>query len=50
MSSSGQGGAAPLPTAARLLLSTYFVTIWGTGFVVTRVALEYAALAPVPIK
>jgi drug/metabolite transporter (DMT)-like permease len=43
MSSSGQGGAAPLPTAARLLLSTYFVTIWGTGFVVTRVALEYAA-------
>ncbi len=43
MSSPGGGEAAPLSASARLLLSTYFVTIWGAGFVVTRVALEYAA-------
>ena len=43
MSSPGAQVPAPLPASGRLLLSTYFVTIWGTGFVVTRVALEYAA-------
>ncbi|MEO8081251.1 MAG: DMT family transporter [Caldimonas sp.] len=34
---------APLSASARLLLSTYFVTVWGLGFVATRVALQYAA-------
>lgn len=43
MSSPNERARAPLSASARLLLSTYFVTVWGTGFVVTRVALEYAA-------
>ena len=34
---------APLSASSRLLLSTYFVTVWGGGFVVTRIALGYAA-------
>src|SRR4051812_24837741 len=34
---------APLSPAALALLSTYFVTIWGAGFVATRIALQYAA-------
>ena len=33
----------PLSPAASVALSGYFVTIWGSGFVVTRIALEYAA-------
>ena len=32
-----------LHAAERWLLSAYFVTIWGAGFVVTRIALQYAA-------
>jgi hypothetical protein len=41
---SGKPGAAtPLSPTASVLLSAYFVTIWGSGFVVTRVALSYAA-------
>ena len=43
MSSPDARAPLPLGSSARLLLSTYFVTVWGTGFVVTRVALEYAA-------
>ena len=34
---------APLSRTALALLSTYFVTIWGAGFVATRIALQYAA-------
>ena len=30
-------------TAERWLLSGYFVTVWGAGFVATRIALQYAA-------
>jgi drug/metabolite transporter (DMT)-like permease len=37
------GAATPLSPTANVLLSAYFVTIWGSGFVVTRVALSYAA-------
>ncbi|MEP7301406.1 MAG: DMT family transporter [Caldimonas sp.] len=43
MSASPGAAPAPLSASARLLLSTYFVTVWGGGFVVSRVALEYAA-------
>jgi drug/metabolite transporter (DMT)-like permease len=47
MTSAGYSGtppaATPLAPVASILLSAYFVTIWGSGFVVTRVALEYAA-------
>ncbi|MGZ5129945.1 MAG: DMT family transporter [Caldimonas sp.] len=34
---------APLAPSARFLLSSYFVTVWGAGYVATRIALEYAA-------
>jgi drug/metabolite transporter (DMT)-like permease len=37
------GRPAPLAPAASVLFSGYFVMVWGSGFVVTRVALEYAA-------
>ena len=43
MSGPERAAPAPLSASARLGLSTYFVTVWGAGFVVTRVALEYAA-------
>ena len=33
----------PLAPAASVLFSGYFVMVWGSGFVVTRIALEYAA-------
>ena len=33
----------PLAPAASVLFSAYFVMVWGSGFVVTRIALEYAA-------
>ncbi len=33
----------PLSASSRWLLSIYFVTVWGSGFVVTRIALGYAA-------
>ncbi len=38
-------GAAARPLAAPLqaALAAYFVTIWGAGFVATRIALQYAA-------
>jgi drug/metabolite transporter (DMT)-like permease len=35
--------AAPLARAAVLALSTYFVVVWGAGFVASRIALQYAA-------
>lgn len=39
------GGHAPIPFSqtALVALSAYFVTIWGAGFVATRVAMQYAA-------
>ena len=43
MNASAHPTTAPLSAASRLGLSTYFVTVWGAGFVVTRIALEYAA-------
>ena len=41
----GEGGAAgrPLPQAAVVTLSSYFVVVWGAGFVASRIALEHAA-------
>lgn len=35
--------AAPLAHATVLALSTYFVVVWGAGFVASRLALEHAA-------
>ena len=35
--------APPLARAAVLALSTYFVVVWGAGFVASRIALQYAA-------
>ena len=35
--------ARPLSQPALVALATYFVTIWGGGFVATRIALQYAA-------
>ena len=35
--------ARPLSQPALVALATYFVTIWGAGFVATRIALQYAA-------
>ena len=43
MRAPGEGGPTPLTASSRWLLSTYFVTVWGSGFVVTRIALGYAA-------
>jgi drug/metabolite transporter (DMT)-like permease len=37
------GGARPLAQATLVALAAYFVTIWGAGFVATRIALQYAA-------
>jgi drug/metabolite transporter (DMT)-like permease len=34
---------APLAHATVLALSTYFVVVWGAGFVASRIALQYAA-------
>jgi drug/metabolite transporter (DMT)-like permease len=42
----GNGEAAtppPLAHAAVVALSTYFVLVWGAGFVASRIALQYAA-------
>jgi drug/metabolite transporter (DMT)-like permease len=36
-------GARPLSQATLVALAAYFVTIWGAGFVATRIALQYAA-------
>lgn len=41
--SANPGRPAPLSPSVRWSLSAYFVTVWGGGFVATRVALEYAA-------
>ena len=38
-----QASPTPLSAASLTLLSTYFVVIWGAGFVASRVALQYAA-------
>jgi len=35
--------ARPLSQAALVALAAYFVTIWGAGFVASRIALQYAA-------
>jgi drug/metabolite transporter (DMT)-like permease len=35
--------ARPLSQATLVALAAYFVTIWGAGFVATRIALQYAA-------
>ncbi|MEO7057390.1 MAG: DMT family transporter [Caldimonas sp.] len=35
--------ARPLSRTALVALATYFVTIWGAGFVASRIALQYAA-------
>src|SRR5438045_5435655 len=35
--------APPLARAAVVALSTYFVVVWGAGFVASRIALEHAA-------
>ena len=35
--------ARPLSRTALIALATYFVTIWGAGFVASRIALQYAA-------
>jgi len=35
--------ARPLSQPALVALATYFVTIWGAGFVASRIALQYAA-------
>ena len=43
MSGPSQAASTPLSPAAGVLLGAYFVTIWGSGFVVTRIALSYAA-------
>ena len=40
---SAAGPVTPLAPAASVLFSGYFVMVWGSGFVVTRIALEYAA-------
>ncbi len=39
----GPHAVASLTATERWLLSGYFVTIWGAGFVGTRIALQYAA-------
>ena len=36
-------GAPPLARATVVALSTYFVVVWGSGFVASRYALQYAA-------
>ena len=39
----GEGAAPPLPQASVVALSSYFVVVWGAGFVASRIALEHAA-------
>ncbi|MEO5845298.1 MAG: DMT family transporter [Caldimonas sp.] len=39
----GEPAAAPLARAAVVALSAYFVVVWGSGFVASRIALQYAA-------
>jgi drug/metabolite transporter (DMT)-like permease len=39
----GDAPAAPLARTAVIALSTYFVVVWGAGFVASRIALQYAA-------
>jgi len=39
----GEEAAPPLAHVAVVALSTYFVVVWGAGFVATRIALQYAA-------
>ena len=41
--SSADTAGAPLAQGAVLALSTYFVVVWGAGFVASRIALQYAA-------
>jgi drug/metabolite transporter (DMT)-like permease len=36
-------GPAAMARTERWLLSAYFVTVWGAGYVATRIALQYAA-------
>ena len=44
MSTTDDGATAPpLAHAVVVALSTYFVVVWGAGFVATRIALQYAA-------
>ena len=43
MTGEAEGGAAPLPRLTLVALAAYFVTVWGAGFVATRIALQYAA-------
>jgi len=38
-----EAAAPPLAQAAVVALSTYFVVVWGAGFVASRIALQYAA-------
>jgi drug/metabolite transporter (DMT)-like permease len=38
-----EAAAPPLASAAVVALSIYFVVVWGTGFVASRIALQYAA-------
>ncbi len=38
-----ESAARPLSQPALVALASYFVTIWGAGFVATRIALQYAA-------
>ncbi|HTJ07986.1 MAG TPA: DMT family transporter [Caldimonas sp.] len=38
-----EDSAPPLAHATLVALSTYFVLVWGAGFVATRIALQYAA-------
>lgn len=39
----GEPATAPLARAAVVALSSYFVVVWGAGFVASRIALEHAA-------
>ena len=44
MTVSGEERAAPpLASTTVVALSTYFVVVWGSGFVASRYALQYAA-------
>jgi len=41
--SAGDAGAARFSRIAVVALSAYFVVVWGSGFVASRIALQYAA-------
>jgi drug/metabolite transporter (DMT)-like permease len=43
MGALGERVPAPMARTERWLLSAYFVTVWGAGYVATRIALQYAA-------